>query len=139
MILYLDQPRTQVVNWIARYRTTGFPKPAFRLKMGPGYNLEEVCDWYNSQPLHRDRYVEPPRPFGRLLDTELFVGPSELAEILDINANVITEWAGRRTTGCPEPIITLAMGRIWDRDEFLDWWKNWTPQRRSPKLGTLTT
>lgn len=48
------------------------------------------------------------------------VGTTEIAEMAGVRKNVIVNWIARYSS-FPDPIVTLACGRIWHRSDVAAW------------------
>ena len=71
-------------------------------------------------------------------EAERLSGIAELARLLSVAPNTVSTWYQRQhRTGFPEPLITLAMGPVWDRPEVETWYRGWKPLRNMPKVGSL--
>jgi hypothetical protein len=74
------------------------------------------------------------------VEAERLAGIAELAVFLDVRPTTVSTWYQRQErTGFPEPVAILAMGPVWDRDQVVEWWRNWKPLRNMPKVGSLPT
>lgn len=55
-------------------------------------------------------------------NTPTLVGAAEVAEALGVPTTNVTTWMNRRrVNGCPEPIVQLKMGGVYDLQAWLDW------------------
>ncbi len=65
---------------------------------------------------------------------EDLVGLKELAGILHVPYETIGGWDNRRaTTGFPDPILHLSMGRLWNTKDVVTWWLTWESPMNTAK------
>jgi hypothetical protein len=50
-------------------------------------------------------------------------GMTEIAEHFDVRTNVVSNWISRYPD-FPEPVLDLAMGRVWDLDAVVEWYND---------------
>lgn len=64
-------------------------------------------------------------------------GVSEIAKERGVGTNQVAMWAARRSTnGFPQPVVSLAMGNIYDLAEVRAWYASRPEPRNRPKAST---
>ena len=78
---------------------------------------------------------------GKKIDTDNLLGSREIAELLHVKLTTAIGWYDRQVhTHFPDPVFTTGQARItryWDREEVLEWYRNWNPRRQPTKVGYL--
>jgi transcriptional regulator with XRE-family HTH domain len=68
----------------------------------------------------------------------VLAGVAELAGLLGVRRTTISQWHSRQNQNdFPSPIAELAMGPVWDQDQVVNWYRDYTPLRNMHKVGHL--
>lgn len=55
----------------------------------------------------------------RLIDVHHLVGPQEIAAMLGVSRQRVTQLAAR--ADFPQPVVVLAMGKVWHTEDVEEW------------------
>lgn len=66
-------------------------------------------------------------------------GVAEVARELGVGRTTVTQWTARRPrNGCPEPVAVLAMGPVFDLDEWVRWYAGYVPDKGGGRSAAPT-